>query len=486
MFGSYVFEKTAAQYIKKLLLIDVDRLDETTHYTGKFKAHGFKVISYTDDLDFRIQYTKDLNGEEKLLILAHPGDYIPYDIQMKCRKETISIETLFPRLNGSVLREEPNLDLELLTLAYQADFDQHTERKQTEAFIHNKMLVRENVQAYLERLYKDAFDKAENAKGYRDWLELAEAKAKIDVMAAEYGIAIDTSQLNRDFCTYAMENFGKLSSEMRKEAPVLVSGVMDFVHENSERAVILLMDGMSEFDWNILKRSFQDIHYHQDAVFAMIPSTTSISRQCLLSGKYPSQLIEPWKQSKEKTEFYDRARTYGYKDNQIGDERGYDASFSLFVKCGAVIILDIDELVHAQHQGRVGMLNDDMVLMKQQKLADLTNRLIQEGFDVYITADHGNTPSVGLGRLTGSGVEVETRSHKMVVLKDFADKDSLKAKYCLLEYPKYYLPKDCDYLICNVGESLDIRGEQVMTHGGISLDEVVVPFIIVRERENNG
>ena len=31
MFGSYVFEKTAAQYIKKLLLIDVDRLDETTH-----------------------------------------------------------------------------------------------------------------------------------------------------------------------------------------------------------------------------------------------------------------------------------------------------------------------------------------------------------------------------------------------------------------------------------------------------------------------
>lgn len=32
----------------------------------------------------------------------------------------------------------------------------------------------------------------------------------------------------------------------------------------------------------------------------MIPSTTSVSRQCLLSGKYPSQLLEPWKQSKEK------------------------------------------------------------------------------------------------------------------------------------------------------------------------------------------
>lgn len=74
----------------------------------------------------------------------------------------------------------------------------------------------------------------------------------------------------------------------------------------------------------------------------------------------------------------------------------------------------------------------------------------------------------------------------MIVLKDFAYKDSLIERYGLLEYPKYYLPKDYDYLICNVGESLDIKGENVMTHGGISLDEVVVPFIIVRAEDYHG
>ena len=123
---------------------------------------------------------------------------------------------------------------------------------------------------------------------------------------------------------------------------------------------------------------------------------------------------------------------------------------------------------------------------EEDKLAELTKRLLQDGFDVYITADHGNTPCTGLGRLTGSGVEVETRSHKMVVLKDFANKDSLIERYGLLEYPKYYLPKDYDYLICNVGDSLDIKGENVMTHGGISLDEVVVPFIIARTEDYHG
>lgn len=486
MFGDYVFEKTAAQYTKKVLLVDVDYLEEKAHYSETFQAHGFRIVAYIDDLSFRINNTNALNSEEKLAILVRPGVYIPYDIQKKCRKETISFESLFPKLNSAVLRESKDLNLELLTLAYQTDFEEHYERKQTELFLRHKMYAQKNVDVCLRKLYDCALSQSKNVEDYKVWFDLAEKKAQIDVIATEHNVDIDTSELNRAFCAYAMKNFGRLSSEINSKSPVLVSGVMDYIHDHSEKAVVIVMDGMSEFDWTILKRSFTEICYRQSAAFAMIPSTTSISRQCLLSGKYPSQLIEPWKQSKKKNEFYECARKYGYKDNQIDYERGYDASFSAFVKCGAVIILDIDELVHAQCQGRVGMLNDDIVLMKQNKLAGLTKRLLQEGFDVYITADHGNTPCTGLGRLTGSGVEVETRSHKMVVLKDFANKDGLIERYGLLEYPKYYLPKDYDYLICDVGDSLDIKGENVMTHGGISLDEVVVPFIIARTEDYHG
>ena len=41
-------------------------------------------------------------------------------------------------------------------------------------------------------------------------------------------------------------------------------------------------------------------------------------------------------------------------------------------------------------------------------------------------------------------------------------------------------------MICDVGYSLDIKDESVMTHGGISLDEVVVPFIIARAEDYHG
>ena len=112
--------------------------------------------------------------------------------------------------------------------------------------------------------------------------------------------------------------------------------------------------------------------------------------------------------------------------------------------------------------------------------------LLKKGYDVYITADHGNAPCVGMGKLMKTGVEVETKSRRIVVIKDFADKESLLSTYGMIEYPKYYLSKENDYLICAAGTSFDSKGDDVMSHGGITLDEVIVPFITIKAVENNG
>ena len=481
MFGDYVLKQAAAEYNNRILLIDDEGLDEATHYSADFQAHGFEVVHYTDDLTFRIEYEGKLKStKDKLLVLAHSNSYIPYDLQRRLRAYIVSMDRLFPKLNIEVLKSHRNLDLELLCLAYLKNFDDLRQRKQTEDFIQEKVDSPENVAAYLEQLDIELQQKQEQVNSYHDWFAIAEIKAKIDTLATEHKLNVDTSVVNRVFKDYVLAQFGKLSSEMSRETPVLVSRAMDYMHDHSSKFVIIVMDGMSEFDWRIISKSFQNVQYEQTAAFAMIPSTTSISRQCLLSNKTPGQLLEPWKQSKEKQEFVACAKSMGYTDNQIGYERGYEAQFGSFVKCGAVIINDVDDMVHAQHQGRLGMLNDIGVLSDQHKLVDMTKRFLSEGFDVYISADHGNTPCTGLGKLMGTGVETETKSHRMLVLQNFADKAGLIQKYGMIEYPKYYLNKDFDYLICDVGDSFDAKGEEVMTHGGISIDEVIVPFIKIK------
>jgi len=69
MFGDYVFEKTAAQYTKKMMLVDADHLEEKVHYSAVFQAHGFRTVAYTDDLNFRVNNTSLLINLRLLFFL---------------------------------------------------------------------------------------------------------------------------------------------------------------------------------------------------------------------------------------------------------------------------------------------------------------------------------------------------------------------------------------------------------------------------------
>lgn len=487
MFADYVYEKSGAKYTDKILLIDADYLIKKTRLIESFKSNGFEIVEYRDDLSFRIEYEEKVKSKEsRIAVVSRPEQYIPYDLRRRLTAYEVSLADLFPRLNTAKLKEQDPEAYDIISSAYIKSFDHYRSSAATEQFLRLQAYSKENIKYYLEKCYDELLCKTDDCIDYNVWFSIAEEKARIDCMAVEYEIALNTAEINRRFRDYILSQYGKLSISMDQNSPVLVSRAMEFMHERSKRFILVVMDGMSEFDWRVLSKSFSGIYYHNTAAFAMIPTVTSVSRQCLLSDKYPRELENPWNQSKEKQEFINCAKRMGFTDNQISYQRGYQADFGSFVRCGAVIINDIDDMVHGQKQGRIGMLNDIGIMVKQRKLVDMTRRFLSTGFDVYITADHGNTPRRGMGKLMTTGVETETKSRCMLVLKDFADKAGIKEKYGLLEFPKIYLPKEYDYLICDVGDSFDAKGVDVMSHGGISIDECIVPFIIIKAVENNG
>ena len=487
LFDQFVFDQTPAKYSDKVLLWDDDHLREKQNIDDEFKAKGFEVIEYKDDLTFRVEHEEDVKKEGKrIAIFADSKSYIPYDLLRRLVAYKISMQNLFMDLQPEPLMDLDNTRLDLVVQAYSVAFVKNFNKAKTEEFIEKQALSTDNVRLYLDKLKAKLEGMVTAAKNPQDWFMIAELKAKISVLSIRYEVPVELEHVNDAFRDYCLKEFGSLSSKLDRESPILVSHAMEFMKEHSDRFVVIVMDGMSEFDWNILSESFGDIQYHKVSAMAMIPSTTSVSRQCLLGGKLPLKLESPWKQDKEKKEFIACAKELGFQESQIGYERGYEVEFSSTIRCGAVIVMDVDEMVHAQKQGRAGMAQDIGLMSKQGKLADLTKRLLTQGFDVYITADHGNTACTGMGHATGTGVEVETKSRRFLVLKDFANKDSVKEKYGLLEYPKYYLPKEYDYLICDNQKSFDVKGEEVMSHGGITIDEVVVPFIKIKAVENNG
>jgi hypothetical protein len=223
----------------------------------------------------------------------------------------------------------------------------------------------------------------------------------------------------------------------------------------------------------------QDFKYEYNASFALIPTTTAISRQSLLSGKYPRQLANPFSLSGEESGFIEAGLSLGYAKNEIQYLRGYEPNVGVTTQLAGIIINEVDDVVHGQQHGRTGMLGSMKVLAESDKLQKLIRSLYTQGFTVFATADHGNTPCVGIGKFR-SGVEVETKSKRMAVLKDFAEETDMLRENTVL-FPGTYLDKSYRYYICKRGVSFDSKGDEVMTHGGVSIDEVIVPFIRILE-----
>ena len=488
MFADLLYEKSSAAYEKHVLLIEEDALEDKTEYCAYFAGKGFRIIRYENDLVYRVKHEEAVRaGDSKILMLASSGVYIPYDVQKCFRVFKVSLAKLFPKLNASVVKRTQELNYDLLCMAYKKNFSDLTAAEDTKEFLEEVVYGKSNIREYVKLLCKQLNTDVGEARTYKDWFAIAEQKAEIHVLSEQYRIPVDVEEANYSFVDFVLKGFGKLSVEMNLSAPVLVSRTMEYIADHSKKFVFIVMDGMSEFDWRIISKSFAGIHYEKGQSMAMIPTVTSISRQCLLSNKFPKELENPWSQSKEKKEFIECAKSLGFTEAQIGYERGYDADFGATIKCAAIIINDVDDMVHGQLQGRLGMYNDINVLADQHKLVDTVKRMLVQGFDVYISADHGNAPCTGVGKLMKTGVETETKSRRMIVLKDFANKDRLFEKYeNLIEYPGYYLDKQFDYLICGVGESFDAKGDEVMSHGGITIDEVIVPFIKIKAVDNNG
>ena len=122
MFASYVFEKSSAEYTDKLFLIDTDNLNGAVCYSDYFAAHGFQIIRYEDDLQFRVEHDEAIYGTGKYAVIAATGSYIPYDIRKAFRLFDVSLATLFPKLNVTAIKEAKRMNYDLLCIAYKKNF----------------------------------------------------------------------------------------------------------------------------------------------------------------------------------------------------------------------------------------------------------------------------------------------------------------------------------------------------------------------------
>jgi hypothetical protein len=108
--------------------------------------------------------------------------------------------------------------------------------------------------------------------------------------------------------------------------------------------------------------------------------------------------------------------------------------------------------------------------------------LLDQGFHVYLTADHGNVEAIGAGR-PNQGVIAESRGERVRVYStDLLRKQSAEQIPGTIELPSPALPPDFLPLFAGKRTAFVNKGEPLVAHGGISVEELIVPFVSVGAR----
>jgi hypothetical protein len=296
-------------------------------------------------------------------------------------------------------------------------------------------------------------------------------------------------ELDEAFAPWLRANYGPLLSSaaawpmaVHRVAPFLARRVKE---RPVERILLLVLDGMGFAQWSRLRERTGLTVVEGGGTFAMLPTYTSVSRQAIFAGQLPLAFGDTlWETRAEPQRWRAFWSGHGFPATGVAYRR-VDGRFPQDkIEFGqerffGVVINAVDEVMHGSE-----LLGDAQVAAVVDTWADtgylwdLVERATDAGFDVWITADHGNIECHPGGRVA-EGVVVEASGKRLRRYPNRVLRDASAAEGIIWDdIPG--LPADTDPLLIASGRLAFMSQELAVSHGGLSLDEVVVPLAWVR------
>lgn len=350
---------------------------------------------------------------------------------------------------------------------------------------------------------------AEDAK-HLDWSHFAHGWAELmclvndqqDLIAGATQAAIGELQLHIDhnFTAWLFNRYAGLIN-LPPVPPVMLQHIPRFLarqlnDEGAGKVALLVVDGLSLDQWlvirNVLNSTSKQLIFREKAVFAWVPSLTSISRQAAFSGKapvfFPNSIYTTEKENVLWLQFW---ADQGLMQNEViyvkglGDDNLNDVAELISrpkSRVAGLVIDKVDRILHGMELGSAGMHNQLDQWVRQSYLKNLLELLLDHDFRVYLTSDHGNVEAEGCGR-PSEGTIAELRGERVRIYSDDALLNKSKEKYPLaIAWNNPGLPDDCLALIAPHRQAFTQEKRRIVSHGGFSIEEIIVPFVQIERK----
>ncbi|KZK74365.1 MAG: alkaline phosphatase [Pelodictyon luteolum] len=265
----------------------------------------------------------------------------------------------------------------------------------------------------------------------------------------------------------------------------------------SSRVALIVVDGLALDQWvtirQLLQKQDANLVMRESATFAWIPTLTSVSRQSIFSGKpplyFPSSINSTNSEEKLWKQFWEG---HGLSRLDVAYQRGLgdgDAAGVLDsaihpgkTKVVGLVVDKVDKIMHGMQLGSAGMHNQIKQWCHAGFLSALVGQLLDYGYEVWLTADHGNIQCHGKGR-PSEGVIAETRGERVRVYPTPELRAQVAGAFPFAhEWPPVGLPADYFPLVAGGRDAFVNLGDVIVGHGGVAIEEVIVPLVKFERR----
>lgn len=260
----------------------------------------------------------------------------------------------------------------------------------------------------------------------------------------------------------------------------------------SERLALVIVDGLALDQWILVREALAsqmpDLRLQEDAVFAWVPTITSVSRQAAFAGRaplyFPGSIYGTDREPSLWRQFWG---DHGLSPSQVAYEKGLgdpaslavveEAASDARVRVLGLVVDKVDRIMHGMELGTAGMHGQVRQWAASGFMRDLLSLLQASGFKVFLTSDHGNVEAKGAGR-PAEGVIADIRGERARVFPDVALRAKVKASFPeTIEWSPIGLPDDYLPLLAARRSAFTAPGTTLVAHGGICLEELIVPFV---------
>ena len=295
----------------------------------------------------------------------------------------------------------------------------------------------------------------------------------------------------------AAKHYADLMLQPVTKGPVMVHHIPRFLRHRwaagETKVALLVFDGLAFDQWVQIRERLiartKRFAFDEGTSFAWLPTVTSVSRQALFSGLKPREFDDSIERTdKEETLWKTFWQNEGVNPNEVMYRRALRHVDQLAAlesdltdrrpKVLGLVIDEVDDRLHKERSKK------DVAMWIGNWLATgfvdrLFSMLLDKGYHIYLTADHGNVESTGVGR-PNQGVIAETRGERVRVYRsESLLADSAAAYPSTMRLDIAGLPANFMPLFAGGRTAFVPEGDEVVVHGGVSVEELIVPFVKV-------